>query len=304
VNRFHTICTQYNQIWTNQQFKTLFKSTPRTHDLTRGSATTTKVSYSSLRSLQRARSFPTLTLHKPTTKVKTISSQLSSTSEWYKLLGVVHKFGDSQATFIHQGTQGSKSNKSIQDSSLRWAREMKRKGESRWNQRRVRPTSPHTKGPSINWRRCDFGCERWIECSCLRVGQQINYGEGRSEWRERVWGVYKGAPKGGSRWGILTENWLNRFWNRLNRFPLGWFSVHWLAQPESGPVPKPVEPAQKPVEPVFQQSVHDFSDMIDWQSRKWQSEQCTKTGWAGFWNRLNRFLENWREPWGSLSGKW
>jgi hypothetical protein len=96
VNWFHTICTQYNQIWTNQQFKALSKSTPRTHDLTRGSATTTKVSYSSLRSPQRTGYFPTLILHKPTTKVKAISSQLSSTSGWYKLLGVVHKFGDSQ----------------------------------------------------------------------------------------------------------------------------------------------------------------------------------------------------------------
>jgi hypothetical protein len=124
VNWFHTICTQYNQIWTNQQFKALSKSTPRTHDLTRGSATTIKVSYSSLRSPQRAGSFPTLILHKPTTKVKAISSQLSSTSGWYKLLGVVHKFGDSQATSIRQGTQGSKSNKSAQiqvcDELKRW----------------------------------------------------------------------------------------------------------------------------------------------------------------------------------------
>jgi hypothetical protein len=39
------------------------------------------VSYSSLRSPQRAGSFPTLILHKPTTKVKAISSQICSTSE-------------------------------------------------------------------------------------------------------------------------------------------------------------------------------------------------------------------------------
>jgi hypothetical protein len=31
-----------------------------------------------------------------------------------KVLGVVHKFGDSQATSNHQGTRGSKSNKSAQ----------------------------------------------------------------------------------------------------------------------------------------------------------------------------------------------
>jgi hypothetical protein len=246
VNWFHTICTQYNQIWTNQQFKALSKSTPRTHDLTRGSTTTTKVSYSSLRSPQRTRSFPTLILHKPTTKVKAISSQLSSTSGWYKLLGVVHKFGDSQATSIHQGTQGSKSKKSAQGSSLRWAREMKRKGESRWNQQRVRPTSPRTKGPSINWRRCNFGCERWIECYCLRVGQPRIHGEGRSEWRERECkGYIKEPPKAGGRWGFQTEN-------RLNRFPPGWFSIHWLTQPKSGPVLNPVELDQKSVELIFQ----------------------------------------------------
>jgi hypothetical protein len=194
--------------------KALFKSTPRTHDLTRGSATTTKVSYSSLRSPQRVGSFPTLILHKLTTKVKEISSQLSSMREWYKLLGVVHKFGDSQATTIRQGTQGSKSNKSAQDSSLRWAREMKRKGESRWNQQRVRLTSTHTKGPSINWRRCDFGCERWIECSCLRVGQPRNRGGAEVNEEREYEGYIKEPPKAGGRWGILIEN-------RLNRFPPG-----------------------------------------------------------------------------------
>jgi hypothetical protein len=51
-----------------------------------------------LRSPQRAGSFSTLILQKPTTKVKAISSYLSSKSGWYKLLGVVRKFGDSQAT--------------------------------------------------------------------------------------------------------------------------------------------------------------------------------------------------------------
>jgi hypothetical protein len=58
-------------------------------------------------------------------------------------------------------------------------------------------------------------------------------------------GYIKEPPKAGGHWGKLTKN-------RLNRFPPGWFSVHWLAEPESGPVPNPVEPAQKSVEPVFQ----------------------------------------------------
>jgi hypothetical protein len=64
-------------------------------------------------------------------------------------------------------------------------------------------------------------------------------------------GYIKEPPKAGGHWGKLSEN-------RLNRFPPGWISVHWLTEPESGPVPNPVEPTQKSVEPVFQKSAHDF----------------------------------------------
>jgi hypothetical protein len=120
---------------------------------------------------------------------------------------------------------------------------MKRKGESRWNQQRVRPTSPHTKGPSINWRRCDFGCERWIECSCLRVGQPRIRGEDRSEWRERLWGVYKGAPK----------SW----------WPLGI------------PDRKPVQPVLKLVEPVSTRVV--LGSLAD-SAGEWTG---SKSGWTG-----------------------
>jgi hypothetical protein len=60
---------------------------------------TTKVSYSLLRSPQRDGSFSTLILHNPTTKVKgLLISNVAHKSEDYKLLGVVHKFGDSQVT--------------------------------------------------------------------------------------------------------------------------------------------------------------------------------------------------------------
>jgi hypothetical protein len=60
---------------------------------------TTKVSYSPLRSPQRVRSFSTLILHNPTTKVKGfLISNIAHKSGDYKLLGVVHKFGDSQVT--------------------------------------------------------------------------------------------------------------------------------------------------------------------------------------------------------------
>jgi hypothetical protein len=60
---------------------------------------TTKVSYSLLRSPQRAGSFSTLILHNLATKVKGfLISNVSHKSGDYKLLGDVHKFGDSQVT--------------------------------------------------------------------------------------------------------------------------------------------------------------------------------------------------------------
>jgi hypothetical protein len=69
-------------------------------------------------------------------------------------------------------------------------------------------------------------------------------------------GYIKEPPKAGGRWGILTKN-------RLNQFPLEWFSVHWLTQPESGSVPNPVEPAQNWLN-RFSNSLHTtFSDRTD-----------------------------------------
>jgi hypothetical protein len=68
---------------------------------------TTKVSNSPLRSPQRVGSFSTLILHNPTTKVKGFFfSNVAHKSEDYKLLGVVHKFGDSQATSNRLETLG------------------------------------------------------------------------------------------------------------------------------------------------------------------------------------------------------
>jgi hypothetical protein len=57
------------------------------------------VSYSLLRNPQRARYFSTLILHNPTTKVKgfLISNDAHKSGD-YKLHGVIHKFGYSQAT--------------------------------------------------------------------------------------------------------------------------------------------------------------------------------------------------------------
>jgi hypothetical protein len=97
----------------------------------------------------------------------------------------------------------------------------KRMGESRWNWQRVRSTSPHTKDPSSNWRRCDFGCEMCIECPCLEFGQLRNHGESRSYEERECGGYLKDPPKAGSRWEKRAKNRLNQFVNRLNRFPPG-----------------------------------------------------------------------------------
>jgi hypothetical protein len=73
---------------------------------------TTKVSYSSLRSPQRVESFSTLILHNPTTKVKGFFfSNFAHKSGDYKLLGVVHRFGDSQATSNRHETLGFQEHK-------------------------------------------------------------------------------------------------------------------------------------------------------------------------------------------------
>jgi hypothetical protein len=110
---------------------------------------TTKVSYSSLRSPQRARYFPTLILHNPTTKVKGIFSQIFSQERGIKLLRVVHNFGDFQATSIRLGTLGFQEQQYHkrylqQAQEMRMRRERKTKFEGHKNK-------PHTKGaPSIN----------------------------------------------------------------------------------------------------------------------------------------------------------
>jgi hypothetical protein len=124
-------------------------------------------------------------------------------------------------------------------------------GESRWNQQRVRSTSPHTKGPSNDWRRCDFECERWIECSCLKVGQPRIRGEGRSEWRERVRGVYKGSPKSWQPLGKVDSKPVEPVLKPVEPVSAREFSVHWGTQPETRPTPNSVEPNQNPVVPVF-----------------------------------------------------
>jgi hypothetical protein len=77
---------------------------------------TTKVSYSPLRSPQWAGSFSTLILHILTTKVKGLFfSKFAHKSGDYKLLGVVHKLGDSQATSNHLETLGFQEHKIVQE---------------------------------------------------------------------------------------------------------------------------------------------------------------------------------------------
>jgi hypothetical protein len=74
------------------------------------------VSYSPLRSPQRVGSISTLILHNPTTKVKGFFfSNFSHKSREYKLLGVIHKFGDSQETSNRLETLGFQEHKIAQE---------------------------------------------------------------------------------------------------------------------------------------------------------------------------------------------
>jgi hypothetical protein len=66
---------------------------------------TTNVSYSSFRSPQRARSFSTPIRHNQPQRSKEIFSQIGSQERVIQTSWVVHNFGESQATSIHQGTQ-------------------------------------------------------------------------------------------------------------------------------------------------------------------------------------------------------
>jgi hypothetical protein len=185
----------------NQQIETLFKNTrfnPRFGH-------TTKVSYSSLWRPQRAGYLSTLILLKPTIKFKAISSQLSSKSGQYKLLEVVHKFWDSQATSIRRGTQGSKSNKSAQELRLQRAQEKERE-----NRVMKSPTS----SPNFTSQQGSF---KWLKGMRLEVWERKwmllfeSWSDKNSwmglEWmkRDRGQGVYKGTPKGSSSFDLYAQ---------------------------------------------------------------------------------------------------
>jgi hypothetical protein len=145
---------------------------------------------------------------------------------------------------------------------------MKRIGESRWNQQCVRSTSPHTKDPSNDWRGCDFGCERWIECPCLEVGQPRNHGRGRSEWRERESrGVFKGSPKSWQPLGEVDQKPVEPVLKPVEPVSTREFSVHWGTQPETRPASNSVEPDSNPVELVFEKlCTRLFLTAFDWQT--------------------------------------
>jgi hypothetical protein len=109
---------------------------------------------------------------------------------------------------------------------------------------------------------------------------------GRSEWRERVWGYLKDPPKAGSRWEKRTKTgWIGFHQGVLGSLiysagdstglKIGW------AGPKSGWT-------------GFQKiSAHDFSDsfwLSDWQDRGGRGSSPEtgwtgfRSGWTGFWN--------------------
>jgi hypothetical protein len=166
-------------------------------------------------------------------------------------------------------------------------------GESRWNWQRVRSSSPHTKGPSNDWRRCDCRSERWNECTWLKVGQPRIHGRGRSKWeRESVRGYIKDPPKAGSRWEKTSKNRLNRFLpggsrstellsrrldrfqNRLSKekFRLNRFSKNICSDfsdssdCQTGQSSDGRGTVPKPVEPVFRAETKFW---VFWREQKW-----------------------------------
>jgi hypothetical protein len=103
------------------------------------------VSYSPLKSPQRVGSFSTIILHNPTTKVKGFFfSNVAHKSGDYKLLRVVHKFGDSPATSNHLETLGFQEHKNAQEVFATSSRDWNEMGEE--NQILEHKHKPHTKG--------------------------------------------------------------------------------------------------------------------------------------------------------------
>jgi hypothetical protein len=165
----------------------------------------------------------------------------------------------------------------------------KRMGESRWNWQRVRSTSPHTKDPSSDWRRCDFGCEMWIECLCLGFGQLRNHGESRSNEERECGGYLKDPPKAGSRWEKRAKNRLNRFTNRLNRFPPGRSRFTDLLSRRHDRIQNRLSRAKFWLNRFHKNICNDFLDRSE---LGWQ-RNSPETGWTGFRSGWTGF-KGWR----------
>jgi hypothetical protein len=83
-----------------------------------------------------------------------------------------------------------------------------------------------------------------------------NLWKGRSEWRERVWGVFKGSPKSWQPLGEKDRKPVEPVLKPVEPVSTRGFLVHWSTQPETRPDSKSVEPGSNPVQPVFKKYLH------------------------------------------------
>jgi hypothetical protein len=171
---------------------------------------TTKVSYP-LRSPQRTRSFSTLILHNPTTKVKGFFfSNVSHKSGDYKLLGVIHKFGDSQATLNRLETLGFQKHQNHIRGVCNKLKRLEWDGRGKLNPWAQAQTS-HQRAPSN-----ELNLEQvWVReeeevCLCLKLGEQWMWGW-PATFKRWVWGYIYSHGSKLAVWPDISN------WNRLNR---------------------------------------------------------------------------------------
>jgi hypothetical protein len=125
-------------------------------------------------------------------------------SWWYKLLVVVHKFGDSQTTSTIKDPDVPRVT-NPHNRCLQQAQEMDKEGEKEnqvWN-RRTQSSFNQSMRERI------WGCERAIRAfvSSLVSNECVSH---CSKWGEREGGIYRGLSKGVDCLNFLREMRLNR----------------------------------------------------------------------------------------------
>jgi hypothetical protein len=168
-----------------------------------------------------------LPIEKPTsrpTRSRQPLSQIFSTSGWYKLLGVVHKFGDSQATYIikeHKVPRVTNLHNRVFTTS---SRDRERGGRTK-TMSEIEELKPHMKAPSINRQGRELGCERGVKSFCIKFSEQWMYWSANVNERGRGEGIYRGSLKRSWQFELFAWNAVETDhkanWTILSRAKLG-----------------------------------------------------------------------------------